>query len=427
MADRTNSGNFPSVIHSTVDRLMIRDQQKERRVKEKQRYEYTRTLCQLAASAVLECRHREQWTLIEDLKPNSLAANNTTDPQNLARHTLVAAAYLGKNELVTQLISDEIISHHGDTYFGRFLDCAAEAGNNEVLSRFLSESDIEAYTGNYFGPLTRAAFGGHLSTVSLLLSPAYDTGALGSSYEVAINCALQNGHMDVVIQLLEHSTFKPSKKQEIVHRALCYAARLGYPDIVSWALANGGKIDGAIRAALGESPISWAALLGHNNIVRLLLAKGANQQARRPHAPLRSAVKNGFATTAMLLIDDHIAKQGGGNYCDFFNEEILSHFWVHSLFSLAAEHGHAHILRLFVDLGFDLKRFPDTGHEALRQATENGYLSIVRMLVVEMGVDVNGKAGIVSPSSPVVIAKKLGRDDMVAFLVQLGAENPGES
>lgn len=121
----------------------------------------------------------------------------------------------------------------------------------------------------------------------------------------------------------------------------------------------------------------------------------------------------------MLLIDDHIAGRGGGTYRDFFNEEKLSRDFVHDLFPVAAQHGHAHIVRLFVELGFDLERFPEVGHSASRMAAEEGYFSIARMLV-ELGVSVDGKGG---EWSLVVAAQQYGRDDMGAFLVQLGAKS----
>lgn len=125
----------------------------------------------------------------------------------------------------------------------------------------------------------------------------------------------------------------------------------------------------------------------------------------------------------MLLMNDHIAKHGGGSYCDFLNEGELSRHWMHDSFSLAAERGHAHIVRLFIDLGFDLERWPQQGHSALRRAAENGYFSVVRNLVVELGVGVDGKGSLGGRSSPLVDAEEYGRHDMVAFLVQLGAKN----
>ncbi len=259
--------------------------------------------------------------------------------------------------------------------------------------------------------------------MSLLLSHQNNVTAKGSAYETALERAAENGHTDIVIDLLDHSIEEPAKKQEMVHRIFCLASYNNHPEVLLWALENGANINGQVKQALHEIPLSWAASRGHNDIVRLLLAKGANQHARRPHQPLSSAVRNGFATTVMLLIDTHIAGCGGGSYRDFFNEEKLSKDFVHHGFIVAAQHGHAHTVRLFVDLGFDLERYPKVGHSALMMAAQEGHQSIARMLV-EMGVNVNAEDG---KESPVVMAEQYGRADMVALLVQLGAKNMVET
>lgn len=393
---------------------------------EKRRLEYTQKLCHLAASTT-ERSPGQQWILIAYLKPNAAVEQRQEQDfkglQDLPRHTLVAAVYLGKNELLTQLLSNKDSDLHGDTVFGGFLECAARAGNNDVLSRFLSSSYVDASAHLRSTLLELAASGGHSSTTNLLLSPHYSIETEGTPYERAIESAAQNGRTDIVIQLADHNTAQSSiKKQAIVHLILSLACYNNHPELILWALSNGADIDRRVdpKKVRLEIPLSWAAWRGHDNIIRLLLSEGANQHASRPHLPLLSAVKYGYASTVRLLIDDHIAKHGGGSYHHFFNEEQLSKHWIHVLFSDAAQRGHSHIMHLFIDLGFDLKRFPKVGETALFQATRKGHHSVVRMLVEEMGVDANGKGGI---SAPVVIAEKHGRDDIVALLVQLGAKN----
>lgn len=217
IADQTNSSNFPSIMHHTVKRLIVCEQPEDSESNEKQRYEYTQTLCHLAASAI-EWSFRDQWTLVEHLKPHAIAEDGDgADLQDVSRHTLAAAAYLEKNGLVTQLLSNENIDLRGEIYFGRFFECAAKSGNNDILSRFLSSSDIEFYNSLYFTPLSPAASAGHSSTVSLLLSPQYDIITKGAPYEKAIESAAGNSHTDIVIYLLDHSTEEASKKQELVH------------------------------------------------------------------------------------------------------------------------------------------------------------------------------------------------------------------
>lgn len=202
-----------------------------------------------------------------------------------------------------------------------------------------------------------------------------------------------------------------------------FACRFDSAELALWALENGACINDRVKSSYCRNgiPLSWAASMGHNDVIRLLLSKGAKQHARRPHLPLESAVKGGYSSTVMLLIDDHIRESGGGSYDEFFNEEFSEH-WVRLLLAKAAEHGHTNILQLFIELGFDLARFPEIGRSALYKASLNGHLSVIQKLV-EMGVDVNSVS---SAGSAVVAAEQDDRDDVVALLVQLGAKNPVE-
>lgn len=119
LTDQTNSRNFPGVVHGTVERSMLWEQPEQSADYQKRRYILTQTLCHLAAVAT-DTNRTAKWALIDDLGRKDLADSERAHLRDIERHTLVAAAYLGMNLLIMQLLGNESISLHGHTYFGRF-------------------------------------------------------------------------------------------------------------------------------------------------------------------------------------------------------------------------------------------------------------------------------------------------------------------
>ena len=417
MADHANARNFPSMMHATVANLTVSGQYSCRENEEAQRVEYTRILCHLAVS-VREPGAKEQWMLIDHLKPNALLTEKGRGiADDLSQHIVAAAVFFKKTHIVDSFSICGNLDFHLESYFGDLFVCAAMSGNDEFFSRFLSSSRVESYKYHYFRPLRLAAEAGHLSTVLLLLLPQYEIAANDSSYEYTIEGAASNGHLPVVECLLNHSTFEAREKKRIIHNAFCLACFNNHSKLALWALENGADINGQVRYRLAEIPLSWAASRGHNDMIRLLLSMGANQHARQPHRPLQAALKAGFARTALLLIDDHVTSNGGGDHRHFIINDKLSGFWIWPLFKWIAGRGHTHVLQLLVDLGFDLETHPEQGRGAMNQAAMNGHQSVIKMLV-GMGVEVKDE--------DVTVAEEYGRDDMVSLLVQLGAHNEVE-
>ena len=299
-----------------------------------------------------------------------------------------------------QLVENGTVDFHGPTYFGNFFECAAKCGNNEFLSRFLSGSDIDEYQSVYHTPLSSAASVGLSSTVNLMLSSSFNLATKGQAYKDAITRAAENGHKDIIVELMKHSI----------------AAHSNHIQLLVKALERGARINDEIKGPRCQTPVSWAAYRGHNDIVDLLLAKGAKEDCR-PYKAFCTAIVYGFASTFMLLLDHYIGEYGRGNYDHVVNNAASDGAWP-PLVELAAQHGQGNMVRLIHDLRFDLELFPEIGHIALRKAAENGYLSIARMLI-EMGVDVDGEDG---GGAPVVKAAEFGREDMVTLLVQLKAK-----
>ena len=102
MTDHTGRDNLRALIHDTVDSMLRLDQVETNEQAAKLRRDYTRSLCEVAATASI-------WTFGR--------MGTFLHLRSLLEHILVAAAYFGKVELVTRLIEKGTVDINGKTYF----------------------------------------------------------------------------------------------------------------------------------------------------------------------------------------------------------------------------------------------------------------------------------------------------------------------
>jgi len=169
---------------------------------------------------------------------------------------------------------------------------------------------------------------------------------------------------------------------------LYYAARYGLQESARMLLEEGVDVD-----ASGDNGDSNALVIasgvGHESIVRLLLAKGARL----------------FASLALQ------------SACDYGNEEVVRLLLetgavASAALYLASVRGHEAVVRLLLEQGADIEERRD----ALLQASSQGHEETVRLLLVNAEVD--AYAGFVDALER---ACKLGHEAMVRLLLNKGA------
>ncbi|MCK4822591.1 ankyrin repeat domain-containing protein, partial [bacterium] len=157
--------------------------------------------------------------------------------------------------------------------------------------------------------------------------------------------------------------------------ALHLAARQGRKDAVELLLANGANINARLIGWPGWTPLHEAATANHKEVAELLITKGADTNANCARAgggrfggtPLHEAVFEGHRDMAELLISkraDINAKQSGGL----------------TPLDVAAFVGHKDVVELLIARGADVNIRDRGGRTALRWAKHGRHKEIVELL-----------------------------------------------
>ncbi|KAJ5765777.1 hypothetical protein N7520_005336 [Penicillium odoratum] len=196
---------------------------------------------------------------------------------------------------------------------------------------------------------------------------------------------------------------------EDIMAGLHMASFFGLGDAVEMLLQQGVQVDKISQD--GSTPLSWAARNGHEPVVKLLLDRGADLEAKNHpfgQTPLSWAAKNGHEPVVKLLLDrgaDLEAKD------DRFGQTPLS--W-------AAEEGHEPVVKLLLDRGADLEAKNRFGQTPLSWAAKNRHMSMVKLLL-DRGADLEAKDDRFG-QTPLSWAAEEGHEPVVKLLLDRGAD-----
>jgi len=191
-----------------------------------------------------------------------------------------------------------IVSCSGERYTA--LMNAARNGDNNAVGRMLDlGTEINQQTTKGKTALMLAASGGHTDTVKLLLDRGADVATKDKYGTSALIVAATGGHTDTVKTLLSFGA-DPFIKDSSGGSALTNATFFGQTETVAMILENTKEIP----KPHSDELLLLAAGLGHIDIATLLLAKGANANARgiKQRTPLMAASAfNKIKMVALLL------------------------------------------------------------------------------------------------------------------------------
>ncbi|GIJ98168.1 hypothetical protein Aspvir_000283 [Aspergillus viridinutans] len=300
------------------------------------------------------------------------------------------AAYFGLEKAMAALLKD---GHSPDTKAlgGKTpLLLAAEMGHKAVFALLLKESGvrIECKDSEHGQtPIISAARHGHGTIVKLLLEHGANPESTDGIFnQTALSWAVKNGHTEVVKLLLNHNARIPCSRVEFdpkwllgseagFHDAfvqeflagtpLISAAWNGHVSMVLLLLEHGCDLE-TRDSIFGQTVLSWAAWKGREGVVRLLLEKQAltDTHDKLEMTPLHYAALNGHAMIVRELLES-----GADIECrqDHYDCTPLS---------LAAWTGRQAVVQLLLDKGADLQ-----GGRALEWALDNGPEINLRFLI----------------------------------------------
>ncbi|KAK6500072.1 hypothetical protein TWF481_010430 [Arthrobotrys musiformis] len=220
-------------------------------------------------------------------------------------------------------------------------------------------------------------------------------------------------------------------------QAVHVAASLGLARAAELLLARSG-VDLELKGNAGGTPLLLAADRGHEDVVKLLIDRRANLEAKDEYGctPLYRAVISGREETTKLLIQygANLAASSDGYSTPLHAAEARGHEGTIRLLVdrmvnveikrvecdvafFSVRYGYEDILRSMLKRGVDLKGL-DAGKKYqsfLWAALRHGHEDVVRLLLVDVGVDPDRKGW--DGRSPLLFATERGWEGVVRLLV----------
>ena len=290
---------------------------------------------------------------------------------------------------------------------------AAENGHNDVLMLLINHGADVSKKG---GKLNRTALHyaserGDLKVVELLLDESANIDVEDRSSRTPLMLAAENGRNDISMHLINRGA-DVRKKDGIFNRtALHYACRRGDLKVVELLLSKGAKND--VRDERSCTPLMLAAKNRHNDVLMLLIEQGADVSkigVSWRTTLLSYASKNGYLKVVQLLLRNKHAD---------INVEDENH---HTPLMLAAENGHNDISMYLISHGADVSKISVFWQATLLSyASENGYLRVVSLLLINMKgaeIDVEDNRN----RTPLMLAAENRHNDISMLLIRHGAD-----
>jgi len=217
--------------------------------------------------------------------------------------------------------------------------------------------------------------------------------------------AAQSGNTAAILDLLKKGLDVNARDDQDGRTILMHAAWFGHIDVMRILIDKGADVNAKNKN--GATALILAADKGNAEIVSFLIDKGADFNSKDGNGTaLMLAANKGNAEFVRFLID----KGADVNAKDSLGYTALMK---------AAGRGHANIMRILLDKGADVNTRTNDGYAALTHAAGSGHTDIVRALI-DKGADVNSKSS--TGDTALIRASKYGHPDVVNILRNAGAK-----
>ncbi|NMM27825.1 MAG: ankyrin repeat domain-containing protein [Glaciimonas sp.] len=190
-----------------------------------------------------------------------------------------------------------VVSQIFSRIFSRKLRLATLAGSIAALVLIATPAFADSYT-DFF----RAVGNDNADEVSSLLQRGFDPNAIEAKRgDTGLMLAIQGGSKKVIEVLIDARNIDYEARAFNGNTALMLAAYKELPQVVQTLLDKGAEVNRP-----GWTALHYAATVGNNDIVRLLLDKFAYIDAASPNGttPVMMAARSGHILTVKLLLDE---------------------------------------------------------------------------------------------------------------------------
>ncbi|XP_028981974.1 serine/threonine-protein phosphatase 6 regulatory ankyrin repeat subunit A [Diachasma alloeum] len=302
-----------------------------------------------------------------------------------------------------------------------FHHCAS-AGNNEVLSEMISymsatevQKALNKQSAVGWTPLLIAAHRGHLDIVENLLANHARVDVFDLEGRSALHLAAEHGYQKVCDALLASKAFINSKSR-VGRTALHLASMNGNTDLVRFLVQDHSAVIDVLTLRK-QTPLHLAAGSGQLEVCKLLLELGASIDATddQGQKPIHAAAMNNYAEVAQLFLQRHpslvMACTKDGNTCAHIAAmqgsvrviEELMKFDRQGVISarnklteatplqLAAEGGHAEVVKALVRAGASCADENRAGFTAVHLAAQNGHGQVLEVMRSSQSLRISSK------------------------------------
>ncbi|CAH0387234.1 unnamed protein product [Bemisia tabaci] len=298
----------------------------------------------------------------------------------------------------------------------------AVAGNNDVLTQMLAHlqtSEIQRALNRQttlgWTPLLIACHRGHMQLVNTMLNNHARVDVFDLEGRSALHLAAERGFLKVCDALLTHKAYINSKSR-VGRTALHLAAANGFADLCRFLIQDhNATID--VLTLRKQTPLHLAAEFGQIEVCRLLLELGADIDATDDlgQKPVHVAAQNNFPEVAQLFLEQHpslvMAATKDGNTCAHIAamqgsvrviEELMrfdrtgviaarNRVTEATPLQLAAEGGHADVVKVLVRAGASCTDENKAGFTAVHLAAQNGHLPVLEVMRSSQSLRISSK------------------------------------
>ncbi|OAQ69735.1 HET domain-containing protein [Pochonia chlamydosporia 170] len=291
--------------------------------------------------------------------------------------TLHWAADNGKDAIVELLLTNGGADIHAKDDSGMTaLHHAADKGHNSVVTLLLDNAaDASARDEHGWTPLWHAASMNHGAIVDMLLESGASISAKDSDGVTPLRWAILQGHSPMAKLLINRGASIDAEENSVRH-LMQWAAKNGHDDTLN-SLTRLSPDE--FQPDSGWTPIIWAAVYGHEALVRQQLTNGVdvNTTDNLGRTVLECAAENGHESIAQLLLDEGAdVNQSGEDGSNSLGSTPLSS---------AANYGHDSVVKLLLERGANpdgtTTKKRDVDNTPLWCATRHRHHKIVKLLL----------------------------------------------